>query len=521
MKSQYKAKRQGTRSSKYGLLLLFLICTITVLSIEPFNPGMVEAANIYVTPNTSAPQGNGSQSSPYNSIALALNASQAGDVVNLLPGIYNYPVIFPKGGTESNPITLKPSGAALSAIIDCGNANVNCVSANFSNIVIDSLEVRNANYSGIKVDGDDNGSLDSQSYGNYGNYGQRLIRVNGANNVTIQNCFVHNIGFDGIKIGHVNNIKILHNEISQTATLGQQQGIDVVGGYGVVIHGNYIHDDNNPSSMDIGVFCKGGSENVLIENNTVRNITSPNAGIEMGGDTEWYNTRYTPANLPGLNNRILSQTNENNEIDSQATYQPRYMAEARHVVVRGNLIITADPALSFRNVYDAKAYNNTIINSGWSQSWVKLWSDGNNYHPCEQVRLYNNLFFNNSVSLASRGIYQDKSIGTIYPSNRNGFASNKNLFWNMGSAPTVNLTGVDGDSIFADPLLNSGHRTTPSSPAINVGTNLLSLGILEASDSFIDMDGTQRPLGGEYDIGAFEYVGNQPGSVTGLRLLTP
>lgn len=498
--------------NKVGYLIPLAIFTLMLVSV----PG-VKAADIYVTPVTNSPIGDGTKNLPYNSIAVALKAAQPGDTVKLLAGTYFETISFPHGGTVGNPITIMSDGPARSAVIDCQNASVNCVETNYGNVVIDGLEVKNAGINGIKVDGDLNGHFDPlQSYGRYAGNSSRYNYANGADNIIIQNNYVHHIGYDGLKISHTNNIQLMNNEIYKTGTVHfttpnmWQQGIDMVGVYNSVIHGNYIHDDLVNPIMAIGLFVKGGSENIIIEDNVVENIASPNAGIEVGGDTEWYNTRYNPAEVPGLNDRTLTEDYNNNEVDmtgiyaAATTYTNQYMSEARNCIVRGNKIFNADPPISFRNAYNTKVYNNTIIDSGWSQGWIKLWNDGNKYHRTQNTLIYNNMFLNRTVALTTLGRYRDKSIGTGYD-NWIGFEADNNLVYNMGNVTVMGLgtvVVVDTHSVFADPDLDTEYRPLVGSVVVDKGIDLVAKGLIDGT--YTDKYGVTVPQG-LYDIGAYEY----------------
>lgn len=472
--------------------------------------------SLYVASAKLASSGSGTREKPFDSIAAALKVANPGDTVYLLPGIYYGPITFPKGGLPGKPITLTVDGHVRSAIIDGQNANINGIQINYPYIVIDGLEIRNVKYSGLKCDGDLNGTNDGNEYGSWGGYGERHNRVNGANGLVFKNNYIHHIGYDGIKVGHVNDIQIINNEVYKTGTNGQQQGIDLVGVYGAVIKGNYVHDDINEPAMAVAIFAKGGSEKILIEDNLVENIMSPYAAIEVGGDTEWHNTRYSPKLLPGLNERLLKQEYNNNEIDRSGrfkdsqTYSAKFLAEARNVVVRGNVIIKSDPPLSFRNVFNVKVYNNTMFNTGWTQGWVKLWSDQNDHHVCESVMLYNNLFYNSDIPLRNGGninkgyIYVDKNEA---PNNRKGFVSDYNLYYNMGNKPFPGIKGSDVDrhSIFGDPLLDTNLNLKNKSPAIGTGVDLTVLGLIGPNEMFIDRNGTVLFHGKQPDIGAYAY----------------
>lgn len=492
------------------------IITLLIMVVGPLGGFFARAADLYVTANTSAPAGNGSAQSPYNSIHTALVAAQAGDTVRLLSGIYYTPISFPHGGDPGNPITLVANDGPRTAVIDCQNSgNVNGVNIVYGNIVVDGLEVRNVFYSGIKVDGDFRGTQGPRSYGNYGMYYSRNRHANGADNVVLQNCYVHHIGYDGLKIGHVNNIRILNNEIFKTGTGGNQGGLDMVGVYDSLISGNYVHDDGDPSSMDVGMFAKGGSENIIFENNLVENIASPFAGIAVGGDTEWHNTRYTPSNFDfDINQAILQrdQDYESNLIDNESSYVPEYMAESRNVIVRGNIIVKADPPLSFRNAYNPQVYNNTIVNSGWSQGWVKLWCDGVHDHPNQDIGLHNNVFVNTSVTLRSSGVLNDKHVGTIFPLNTVGMTASNNLFWSMGAPPPLGNPVINPElQVFADPQLDENFHHAADSPPCNAGNDLIASGVV--NEPFENRFGVLVPQG-RFDIGAYEVVeGVVPGDI--------
>jgi len=339
--------------------------------------------------------------------------------------------------------------------------------------------------------------------------------------VIIRNNYVHDTGYDGIKVGHVNNILIESNEIYDTGKVSTQQGIDLVGVYNAVIRGNYIHDDVD-ATMLVGLFVKGGSENILIENNYVANMLSPNAGIEVGGDTEWYNTRYTPADLSfDANTEIMNSNDYNHNFihcrgryaDANCLFENHAMAEARKVVVRGNVIVNSNPALSFRNVYDAKVYNNTAIDAGWDQGLYKIWTDGHHDHVNAHLKIFNNLSYN-SLSASLTRVLQDKSAGSpSAPQNTEGFLFDNNLIFDEGNpSPTMGMNATfaaAGDQLFVDPLITNDYRLQASSPVINLGLDPATIGTIlgyESTTPFVDRDGTAVPVNTSYDIGAYEYI---------------
>jgi hypothetical protein len=68
----------------------------------------------------------------------------------------------------------------------------------------------------------------------------------------------------------------------------------------------------------------------------------------------------------------------------------------------------------------------------------------------------------------------------------------------LGGWPDPGLTNIDADPAFDDPQFFL--RLLPSSPCRDAGTNLFVAGIVD------DFEGTTRPQGPAYDMGAFEYA---------------
>jgi len=130
-------------------------CT-TPPPVTPLDPATV----LYVSPDEAIGSCLGI-TADYGSINNALAAATPGDTVRLLPGIYRSEVAFPHGGTLSHPITLThtptsvcTAGGERSAKVDCSTlGNVNCVTTNHGNVIIDGLEVSGAYFNGIKSDG--------------------------------------------------------------------------------------------------------------------------------------------------------------------------------------------------------------------------------------------------------------------------------------------------------------------------------------------------------------------------------
>lgn len=529
-------------------LLFFAVMLMLVHSVI--------AADLYVTPTRPASFGSGTLESPFRNISTALRVAQPGDTIKLMAGVHGMDykeasctsycsgVITPThGGTPGHPITITSYPNPLDAIIDGHSEVASCVFIGFPNIVIDGLELRNCGQLGIQADGDTYGTYDaSQAYGNYGEYGTRHYNANGIDNLIIKNNYIHDCKMDAVKTGHGNNITVENNNMYNVSTTsGGHSTMQMNGIYGGIVRNNWMHDDLNPltSNAHVGFFMKGGSKDVIFENNKIENMVSPYAGIEIGDNMEWYNIRYTPSEISGLNDRILRETLADNEImpnsdgsgmyTSSTTYQPEVLAEARNIIVRGNIVVNCDPPLSSRNSYNVTWYNNTVINGGQSAGWYKLWTDGYNgiagrgydshAHVSKNQKFYNNLFYNNSVAVQNLGVtgrayYVKDKDGDNYPLlNQEGLEMDYNQYYNMGYtwfSPNISKVAVDTHALYnINPDLDINYRPAPGNAALTSGADLRSLGILGNDETWVDRDGVTRPTANEiangYVIGAVGY----------------
>ena len=102
-----------------------------------------------------------------------------------------------------------------------------------------------------------------------------MTTVTGATNLVIENNYIDNKGFDGIKISQTNTAEIIGNTIIG----GSEESIDFVTVFDAVIAGNEIDGLDGRS----GITVKAGSERVVIANNSVKNVGVD--AINVGGWT--------------------------------------------------------------------------------------------------------------------------------------------------------------------------------------------------------------------------------------------
>lgn len=141
---------------------------------------------------------------------------------------------------------------------------------------------------------------------------------------------------------------------------------------------------------------------------------------------------------------------------------------------------------------DNEAYNNIITNTSRATggTGIGIQIDGCYGVDCGyRARVYNNTVYNNT----GVGIYDqpeafksDVRNNIIYNNSQGGLITNNGTYSN-------NLIGTNPQFVSA----GSNYRLSGSSPAINAGTTI--------STVTTDFEGTPRPQGGAYDIGADEY----------------
>lgn len=254
----------------------------------------VQAADYFAGPGAS---GNCLTTETPCSIQSAVNLAQPGDTVKLLAGTYttsgNTPFFTTaRHGAVDNRIVITTNSAPQSAVLDGAGSTANGINVWHSYITVENLELVHIYGNGIHTEGNNNGTTSAGDYGNYRTANpNRHYYVNGADYVIVRNVYIHDpqSTADMVRASRTNYYLLENSEFS--GGIGGN-AFDTLASYNVTMRGNYVHD----STFAISMFAKGGSENVLVENNVFTDSTSPGFGaIQLGQDTEWYNNRYTPS----------------------------------------------------------------------------------------------------------------------------------------------------------------------------------------------------------------------------------
>lgn len=162
-----------------------------------------------------SPQGSetncGTASSPWPSVAVALNNASGGDVITLLPGVYSEPVVVELSGTAEFPTVIR-SQRKWDAILQGSPSHGLYIADGVTNVVIDGLQVAGAGIDGVKV----------------GSY------------ATVRNCWIHHAKRQGISAHHTRGTTIEYNLVEHNGTDPTFDHGMYLSGTNLVIHGNVI-----------------------------------------------------------------------------------------------------------------------------------------------------------------------------------------------------------------------------------------------------------------------------------------
>jgi hypothetical protein len=296
------------------------------------------------------------------SLQRALNQAKPGDVIELHSGEYRATngFVMLKSGTSDKWITLRAAPGAKPRI-NLNNTGSFQIAA--SNVVVDGLEI----FNGLG----DNMHISPWS---------TSIR-----NIIVRNMKIHSMKTGAgaaIKINRNNPIKAdVENVYIEDSDLQDPINNAVVDGVGVrtaVVRNCWIH---NPTEGNSGIFFKGGSHQILIENNLISGIRG-NSAVMLGGNS---GGQYFDPDVPGQEG--VDQIARNNII---ADYNDSAI-EVRGVLrghIYHNTIVGVSPYTAFRLTYGNNASggrsanehitisDNIVINTA-SYPIMYAWNDGN------------------------------------------------------------------------------------------------------------------------------------------------
>lgn len=385
-------------------------------------------------------------------------------------------------GTSGSPITYGAYGTGLRPIISMTNGSQALYTGTArSYVVLEDLDFDvngGHSYAGqIRLS---YSTIDNCVFREASSIG--LLLTNGAE-VTIKNCFFHsNGGYAGLEL-------YVENGGSQTDfVIEDNEAYNNGGSQGH--HGIYI----------VGYPSVGNSTGHIVRRNTCYNNADAGIKLNTTEDCEIYdNVCYGNAN--GLS------------ITTEET-----MTSSGHLIYNNILRDNSQRGLWFHGdtndtpngeVNNCEVYNNTIVNNHNSY--------GAGIHISGGTGHSGNVFKNNIV-------YNDDSLGSYPPLRLHSTVESNNTFdyncwyWaNNGSGYIAYIEGVGsyvtlstwkgygghdndiGDNPDFEDIGADNYMIQPASPCLNTGTTVASV--------TVDIDGTIRPIGSAYDMGAYEYFG--------------
>jgi hypothetical protein len=464
------------------LLFAKVVSILCVLFFE--NPTGLYATDYYVSVEGNN-NNDGRISTPWRNINYAASRAQAGDVVYINSGTYFEQVKIANSGRPGAYIRfigIGPTRPVISGAGLCLDYAINnqydraIISATQkSYLIIENLEVQYSQYIGIGIIGDLNNTGSTvtdiiiRKCRTFKTLGSGIFAIgygtnySGLTKLEIANCDIEeshylsgNFYEEALSVvGQASEIFIHDNHVFNIGpgfARGGPIGIDMkVGVKNAYIYGNLVENVSNGT----GIYSDGFSavnENINIYNNIIRNCKDYGIsfGAEEGGKT---------VNSSAYNNLI-------------------YGCDYGGIIVAGQGTNLID---------NTKIYNNTVYKNRTGSITIT--------GKTGLVTVVNNIFANNGFS---NGVF-------VETANKSNTIIDYNLIWqNVGRTfndpPLEELNGTS--PILSDPMFawadNGNFRLKPGSPAIDAGNPALA--------AANDLDGNTRPLGGRYDVGAYEFV---------------
>lgn len=455
------------------------ICIALLLALVSLAPGLVSAANYYVS-NAGNDSNPGTEAAPFASIERGRDAAQPGDTIFVRQGTYvpragstDNGIYFRRGGNAGAPITIKNYPNERPVISANGRDYVFYFFQGAPNWVVEGLELRGGAIYTIKIDSPNTILRGNDISGS----GCDLVKlVSTSDSVTIENNKIHNSG-----------------ATTCAGSPGNSQGIDAVGADSLVVRGNHVY--NIPS---VGIYSKGDSVDSLFEYNLVEDIQGH--GIMLGQSTD-------------------------RNLFTRGTFY-----ETTNGIMRNNIVKrTTGACFATGGSLSPKIYNNSCyLGASSTNGAVYVTMDnGETNQSGRDIHIKNNIVYG-----AGPGANGDRPVLYVAPgavASDHSLYTDNNVYWEANGAAAVRFTwtdrglnnvdftawrsatGQDANSVVADPrYANAPADLKPAagSPAIDRGTNSLC--------AATDYDRGSRPRDGDgngtaiCDIGAYEVGGTTP-----------
>ena len=444
--------------------------------------GISTAAEYYVSTTGNDSTGNGTLSSPYQTIQYVLdNVAASGDSITLRGGTYNENV-----RVRNANMTIRSKSDEWAVIQSVTNDEEKAITVTFDadsdGSLLQRVEVIGGYYYGIK-------------FNTKWDWGDPTDR-SGACNIIIEDCKIHDTGNACIKVTPgCDDITIRRCEIYNSGRNAPDsaEAIDNVNGDRMLVQQCHIHD-----ITDTGLYAKGGAIGTRIERCLVEDCGG--AGILLGFDTspEFFDTTVNPEYYENIDGEVKNCIVVNTQYAGIGIY-----AAKNPKVYNNTLVDVAQDAhsglyfgLTFQD-WDSEAgrppaLNPTLLNN------IVVQSAGSNSTIME-IRYSSELGGLSALTgmpVMSNNRYFVKNGTAYFEDNRPGSEFSGGLSsWKAHISGDAGST--EGDPVFVNSATGDYHLAS-TSPCINTGTSI--------GAPAIDYDGITRPQGNGYDIGAYEFL---------------
>ena len=230
------------------------ICVYLCLSVVV--PCIGTAKEYFVSPGGSETNA-GTESSPWPSIGTALSRISAGDIVTVMPGTYVEPVSIEVSGTAEFPTVVR-SQRKWEAIVKGSSSHGIYTADGVTNVIIDGLQVAEANIDGIKV----------------------------GSHVTVRNCWIHHSTRQGISAHNTCGTTLEYNLVEHNGTDPAFDHGIYLSGTNDVVRGNVIRW-NRTYGCQIYYDPPASSANCQFYNNLVYGNRNALTVWSPGGQTNY------------------------------------------------------------------------------------------------------------------------------------------------------------------------------------------------------------------------------------------
>jgi len=433
---------KGPAGLKSGLIALLLLSA----------GGIGRAATYYVSP-TGSDAGPGTEAAPWRTIRKAADTVTPGDTAFIRTGTYHEQVVPLNSGTDGAWITYA-AYPGETATVDGAGVDVPEWAGLFDITLKAYIRV-----SGLRV---------VNSFSNPHNPG---ILADTSQHVIIEFCYIEKTNDSGIGVWNSQDVVVHGNAVYSVCRAGWNECISVGESNAVEVRGNQVSYSNKE-----GICIKDGSFDVRVYGNEVFGTGA--VGFYVDAQDQW-------------------------------THDIEVFGNVSHDGAENGFALASEVGGLLEHI---NVYNNIAYANGWTGLQVTACCIAT--HPMSNIHITNNTFYDNGRGEWGGGIYLEnpQAHGVVIRNNLlsenltfqlavgpgTDFAADHNLIdvfrWSEGE-----ITGeapVEGDPQFADSASADFH-IPGTSPAVDRGSAENAPGM--------DFDGTPRPQGLGFDIGAFEY----------------